>query len=139
MCLKRESNPSSPVCRASTLNIMPWLLGWVGLIRACGAAATCVWSAWAPAILIVSAGNGPNSHAWSTHGTRHTRCLQVDARSDHQVNPLGGACMLVTKNNSGQSVAWTICTVVHPCWTIRLVDNPQVDITIIHRMDYEAQ
>jgi len=46
-CLKRDSNLSSPVCRASTLAIRQWMLGWVGLIRACGAAATCVWSAYA--------------------------------------------------------------------------------------------
>jgi len=45
-CLKSVSNPSSPVCRASTLTIRPWMLGWVRLIRLCGAAATCVWLAY---------------------------------------------------------------------------------------------
>jgi len=45
-CLKRESNPSSPVFQASMQTIRPWMVGWVGLIRACGAAATCVWSAY---------------------------------------------------------------------------------------------
>ena len=50
---------------------------WLGLIRACGAAATCVWSAYglAPAILIVSASNGPTSHAWTTHGARGRRVV----------------------------------------------------------------
>ena len=43
-----------------------------------------------------------------------------------------GACKRVTNNNSEQSVAWTIQTVVHPCWTICLVDNPQVGKASIH-------
>jgi len=42
------------------------------------------------------------------------------------VEPTGGACKLATIGYSGQSVARTIRKVVHPCWTIRLVDNPQV-------------
>jgi len=44
-CLKRESNPRSLVCRACTLTNRPWMLGWVGLMWACGAVATCVWLA----------------------------------------------------------------------------------------------
>ena len=52
------------------------------------------------------------------------------------VNPLGGSCKLVTKRNSGKVIHWSIRKVVHPCWTIRLVDNPQVDITTIHRKKY---
>ena len=45
-CLKRESNLSSLVCQASMLTIRSWMAGWVGLMRACGAVATCVWSAY---------------------------------------------------------------------------------------------
>jgi len=49
------------------------------------------------------------------------------------VEPTGGACKLATIRYGGQSVARTIRKVVHPCWTIRLVDNPQVGKTTIHR------
>jgi len=45
-CLKRESNPRSPVCQASMLTIRPWMVGWGGLMRACSTVATCVWSAY---------------------------------------------------------------------------------------------
>jgi len=62
-CLKRESNLSSPVCRASMLTVRPWMVGWVGLMRACSAVAPCVWLACTPAILIVSARDGSNSQA----------------------------------------------------------------------------
>ena len=38
-CLERESNPSSPVCRASMLTIRPWRFGWLGrantVLRCC--------------------------------------------------------------------------------------------------------
>jgi len=48
------------------------------------------------------------------------------------VEPTGGAYKLATIRYGGQSVAWTIRKVVHPCWIIRLVDNPQVGKTTIH-------
>jgi hypothetical protein len=51
------------------------------------------------------------------------------------VEPTGGAYKLATIRYGGQSVARTICKVVHPCWTIRLVDNPQVGKTTIHRLN----
>ena len=49
------------------------------------------------------------------------------------VEPTGGACKLATIRYGGQSVAQTIRKVVLPCWTIRLVDNPQVGKTTIHQ------
>ena len=46
-CVKRgKSNWRSPVCQASKLTIRPWMLGWGGLMGACGTVATCVWSAY---------------------------------------------------------------------------------------------
>ena len=92
-------------------------------------------TAYAPAILIVSTENGPTSHAWSTHGERCT-CMVAGGLMvwPPVVDPLGGACKLATNRYSGQSVAWTIRTAVHPCWTFRLVDNLQVDTTTIHQI-----
>jgi len=112
------------------------MLGWVGLMLACSAAATCVWSAY---------GLRPSHfdflrREWSTltrmeHAWGKAHALLTGGRSvwPPVVNLLGDACKLVTNNNSGQSVAWTIRTVVHPYWTIRLVDNPQVGKTTIHQ------
>ena len=71
------------------LNIRPWRFGWVGLIRACGAAACCVWMAYAPAILIVYAGNGPNSHAWMAQGVRR---LLFDPVGDRWIPPTPLQC-----------------------------------------------
>ena len=48
------------------------------------------------------------------------------------VEPTGGTCKQATIRYGGQSVARTIRKVVHPCWTIRGVDNPQVGKTTIH-------
>jgi len=50
--------------------------------------------------------------------------------------PTGGAYKLAAIRYSGQSVAWTIRKVVHLCWTIRLVDNPQVGKPTIPRNSY---
>jgi len=43
-CLKRDSNPQPSVRQACTLTIRLCKLGWGGLMRACGAVATCVGS-----------------------------------------------------------------------------------------------
>ena len=77
-----------------------------------------------------------------THGARKGYGARAGRRWTHGlasvVNPLGGACKLVTYNSSGQSVAWTIRTVVNSCRSNRLVDNLQVDITTIHRFFHES-
>jgi len=55
------------------------------------------------------------------------------------VEPTGGACKLATIRYGGQSVARTIRKVVHPCWTVHLVDNPQVGKTTIHHKFYRCE
>ena len=62
------------------LTIRPWRFGWLGLIPTCGAAACCDWMAYTPTILIVSAENGPNSHAWMAQGVRRLLFDPVGAR-----------------------------------------------------------
>ena len=133
-CLKRESNPSSTVCWASMLNVRPWMVRWVGLIWACGAAATCVWSAYGlrTAILIVSAGKGSNSHAWMAQGVER---LLFDPVGAHSILSRGGCSVprwLHCLSTGGQFVGWTIWGVVHPTRSKRGVDNQEVEKTTIH-------
>ena len=101
---------------------------WVGLIWACGAAA--VWSAY---------GLRPShfdclhqewsdltcmEHPWGkAHalGRRWSNGLTTSGAS------IGWRLQAGDESLQWQSVAWTIRTVVHPCWTICPVENRQVD------------
>ena len=124
-CLKRESIPKSPVCQASMLTIRPWMLCCGGLMRSCGAVATCVWSAYglrtsrfdclrregiqltrmngvrASALAFCSGGCRFDFRLWWPYNmpTRTQRQLMVDGQSGHRLRPVmqrnGGSCMLV--------------------------------------------
>ena len=52
----------------------------------------------------------------------HSRCMHC---LNTRVNSLGG-----------ESVGWKIRKVAHPTGSNRLVDNPQVEKSHIHRIDY---
>jgi len=104
-CLKRESNPRLPVCRASMLTIRPWC--------ACGAVTTCVWSAYGlcpshfdclcwegiqltrmncvrgSALAFCSGGRWFNSCLWWTYSMpmHEQRQPMVDRQSDRRLRP----------------------------------------------------
>ena len=70
------------------LTIRPWRFGWVVLIHPCGIAACCVWMAYAPAVSIVSAKNGSNSHTWMAQGVRRLLFNPVGAGSIPPPSPV---------------------------------------------------
>ena len=104
------------------------MIGWVGLILTCGAAACCVWMTYVPAVLIVSAGKKANSHTWMVQGVRRLFFDPVGGR----LSLSRGGCSVTKQvvalfDHRGQSVGWTIRKVVHPTGSNHLVDNPQVE------------
>ena len=96
------------------LTIRPWMVGWVGLIRACDAAATCVWSAYSL--------RPSHFDCLCREGIQLTRMIGVRASvlvfypEDARSNPPWGGqtvcpratidCDLVTQHNSGSSMRW---------------------------------
>ena len=125
-------------CWASTLTIRPWMLGWVGLIRACGATATCIWSAYSlrPSHFDFLPREWSNSHTWIAQGVR---CLLFDPMGAHSILSRGGrsvpstVCPPVDNSRGGQSGGWTIRGVVHPTRSKHGVDKSWVEKTTIHR------
>ena len=109
-CLKRELNTWSPVFRASMLTIRPWRLSWVGLIRAWGIAACCVWTAYSLRPSRFDCLRREGSQLACMDGARHPMGTHLIPPPVVVVlswisvdNPWGGECMQVTHNNGGFS------------------------------------
>ena len=111
------------------LTIMPWMLGWVGLIQTCSAAATCVWSAYGlhPSHFDCLHQEWSNSHAWMAQGVRR---LFFDPVGAHLIPSRGGrfvpstvcppgSIRWVVNPLGGQFIRWLIQLCQTLWWTIR--------------------
>ena len=163
-CLKKESNPRLPLCRVPMLTNRPWMVGWVGLMHACGAVATCVWpayglhpshfdclrrewskltcmdSAMGKVLVFWSSGCVFESVPWWMFCRKAGgRTVWPPGSSHWVVRSLGGQSVgwwvhWVVNLLGGEFIGWAIPKVGHPTGSNRLVDNPQVDKSTIHRI-----
>ena len=142
--LMRESNPWSPFYRSSMLTIRPWRFGWVGLIRACGEAACCVWMAYGlcPSHFDCLRWEGTNSRTWIAQGLKSLLFdPEVTVSNPACVPPLDVLYVpqIVTENQPWSIVTWTHKYDGHTDWwldaiTLTLVslNRAYVDVISTH-------